>query len=109
MDDFYAGRIDIPRIAVTRLEPLARDRWTGVRSVQSREGATVIFVNRKGENCRLFWIDYEGRREPRGTLPAHGREIETTYLTHPWAVENQKGETIALFLPAKGRCLAVLE
>lgn len=109
MDDFYAGRIDVPRIAVTRLEPVARDRWPGARSVQSREESTVIFVNRTARNCRLCWIDFEGRREPRGTLPAHGRETETTYLTHPWAVENEKGETLALFLPEKGRCLAILE
>ncbi|XP_066019575.1 von Hippel-Lindau disease tumor suppressor-like [Pocillopora verrucosa] len=55
------------------------------RSLHSRTGTPVRFINHSRSRVKLFWLDYQGRQVLCSTLePSNGHYDVDTYVTHPW-------------------------
>jgi hypothetical protein len=69
----------------------------------------MVFINRTGRIYQLCWIGYDGKNKSYGKLNAHERSIQDTFVTHPWAVVGGNEKVVAVFLPKKRNCLAIVE
>ncbi|RYD47048.1 MAG: hypothetical protein EOP83_28665, partial [Verrucomicrobiaceae bacterium] len=66
------------------------------RSDSSSE-TSLRFINRSGQEARLFWIDAGGRRQEYGVLkPGETRE-QHTFSGHVWWVESTTGVPLGVF------------
>jgi dipeptidyl aminopeptidase/acylaminoacyl peptidase len=55
------------------------------------------FVNRSGEEIRLFWIDPAGRRQSYGTVPSGETREQHTFAGHVWIATDSKNEVLGVF------------
>jgi hypothetical protein len=70
-----------------------------VRSLPSRIVTAVEFVNTASHTRRVYWLDFEGRRQLYGELrPSETLSIQT-FLTHPWLITDASDGPIALYFP----------
>ena len=65
----------------------------GGRAVQ------LVFENRSQAEVRLFWLDFEGKRQAFGTLAPGQRHTQGTYAGHVWLATDPGGEPLGV-LPA---------
>ena len=55
------------------------------RSLHSRIGTPVRFINRSRSRVKVLWLNYQGEQVLYSTLePSNGRYDVNTYVTHPW-------------------------
>lgn len=57
-----------------------------LRSVHSRTPTTITFENRGRSAIRIYWLDYDGRRQHRATVQPGATRSQKTYVTHPWII-----------------------
>jgi hypothetical protein len=70
-----------------------------VRSLPSRIVTAMDFVNATSDVRRVYWLDYEGKRQLYGELrPGETLSIQT-FLTHPWLTTDADDGPIALYFP----------
>ena len=55
------------------------------------------FINRSGQEARLFWIDSDGRRQGYGTLKPGETKEQHTYGGHVWWIEGVDGTPLGIF------------
>lgn len=63
----------------------------------SREGGPqtqVLFINRRSEPVRLFWLDGKGTRQAAGEVPKASRRLLPTKAGRVWLVETAKGRRL---------------
>src|SRR5512136_1144292 len=73
-------------------------REASMHSERSDNPTAILFVNRTGADLLLFWLDFEGQRQPYGTLGTAEPFRRTTYATHVWLVANATGKALGLFV-----------
>lgn len=61
----------------------------------------IRFVNRSGQTVRVFWLDFDGRRQFYQTLWDWEAYDQPTYLTHPWLVTDEGGAAWDVHLPTE--------
>jgi hypothetical protein len=72
----------------------------GLKSGENETATTIKFVNKSKQTVKIYWIDFEGERETRRTLKdGETYEVETTYLTHPWLVTDEKDNAWYIYFP----------
>lgn len=109
LDDFYQGRINIPEKQYLQLPALPVEQAASVRSRSGSARSTVTFHNETAQKLQLFWINYDGERQPYGELDSHATAERSTYATHPWLCVDKSGRVVALFVARAGDCLAKIE
>ncbi len=62
-------------------------------NIQSR----LIFTNTLPQPVQLFWLDYNGRRQPYLTLAPGETGVQPTFFTHPWLVSDLGGRCVAIY------------
>ena len=70
----------------------------GLRSVQGHVNTTMHFVNKRDQEIRTYWLDYQGRRVFYKAIPAKGRYTQPTFQTHPWVVTDQRDNCLGVFV-----------
>jgi hypothetical protein len=71
----------------------------GVKSLEGHIPTVLKLVNKSKQTVKVFWINYEGKREAAGTL-APGKAFDTnTFLTHPFLATDAQGNAWAIYLP----------
>ena len=70
----------------------------GIKSLDSSIPAALKIVNRSKQTVKLYWINYQGKRELYATLPPGGSYDSDTFLTHPWLVTDEKENAWAIYL-----------
>jgi uncharacterized protein (TIGR03067 family) len=71
----------------------------GVKSVNSNSETKIKFLNTSKRTIKVYWLDFEGDRQPYGTLK-DGDSIEpVTYLTHPWLITDEKDNPWYIYFP----------
>jgi hypothetical protein len=80
-------------------EPRLRLRPISQPHPSAKNGARthVTFVNRTGNEVKLFWIDTEGRRKPYGSIAPGGRREQQTFGGHVWIVVDTHDSVLAVF------------
>jgi von Hippel-Lindau disease tumor suppressor protein len=106
LDDFFQGRTPIPERKLKTLPSLPLSDAATLRSLDAKERSSVIFRNETGQTLHLFWMDYDGKREPYGDLPPHASRGQNTFSTHPWLCADAAGNPVALFNAEPGDCVA---
>jgi hypothetical protein len=95
---------------VVRPERHAAER-KGIKSIDSQVETSITFENRSKQTIKVWWLDYEGKRQLKHTLRA-GESFgpQRTFLTHPWLVTVEEGNARSVHLPdAQPRSVVVLE
>ena len=76
---------------------------------ESSSETFVRFINRSGQEARLFWIDARGRRHSYGAVkPGETRE-QHTFAGHAWWVEGADGTPLGVFEGEESRSDAIIE
>ncbi len=85
----------------TVMGPRPCDEEGMLRSIHGKTRSTVSFQNDGEHSLKLYWLDYDGKRQPYGTLEPHPPEPVTqpTFLTHPWLVADATDRCLAIYLP----------
>ena len=109
LDDFYQGRIYIPVKDYIQLASLPVEQAASVRSRSAGARSSVTFHNETAQKLQIFWINYDGERQPYGELDSHASAVRSTYATHPWLCVDESGRVVALFVARAGDCLARIE
>ncbi|MDF1702989.1 MAG: hypothetical protein P1V36_17715 [Planctomycetota bacterium] len=78
------------------------------RSPVTRSETRVLFVNESGVDVRIYWLGYDGKRKPYGTLRAGASEERATLAFHVWVVTDDAGRELARFRAGKAAGRAVI-
>jgi hypothetical protein len=61
--------------------------------------ASLRFENELDHDLQIFWLDYGGKRQPFGTVPA-GKSVDMdTFTSHPWLVADEQGRCVGIYAP----------
>src|SRR5688572_2703332 len=55
-------------------------------SISGKIKTQINFVNDSGKIRKVYWLNYQGKREPWKVLKAGESNNISTYLTHPWLI-----------------------
>ena len=105
---FLPQRGEATALIQPRLAPQAPASEAGLRSQESKQRATIRFVNRTGALVHLYWLDYKGERNLRARVPAGQEHLVETFASHPWIAVDEKGETLGLYQAQRGDFAAVI-
>jgi caspase domain-containing protein/von Hippel-Lindau disease tumor suppressor protein len=71
---------------------------SSTRSTPSNTAATYSISNSGLEKVSVFWLDYDGARQPWFDLdPGQRVPIQKTYATHPWVIVDAAGRCMGIF------------
>ena len=93
---------DVPRDPNADLKPRPS------RADSSSE-TLLRFINRSGQEARLFWIDPGGRRQGYGALKAGETREQHTFAGHVWWIEGADGTPLGVFEGEEKVADAVIE
>ncbi|WP_093554872.1 VHL beta domain-containing protein [Pseudoduganella namucuonensis] len=68
-----------------------------VKSISSETTAQITFVNKSGQDVKIYWLDFSGRRVLYMILEADKSYSQQTYLTHPWLVTDGRDNVWNIF------------
>ena len=72
----------------------------GIKSMSSNVETTIKFVNSSKQIIKVYWLDYEGRRQFKETLKdGDSYESNRTYLTHPWLITDKDDNAWDIYFP----------
>jgi hypothetical protein len=90
------------------LERMSCDLESKLHSTAGDVPAVVRFVNQRGEDVQLLWLDYDGQRKSYGSIRAGATLDKETFLTHPWVIASPEGLCIEIRVPGVSRSRATL-
>jgi TIR domain len=74
-----------------------------LRSIEGSTATSIAFVNETDQPIQIYWLGYDGKRTPFGTLAKDQVLAEDTFMTHPWVVTRANGRCKAIYLPSRRR------
>lgn len=84
----------------TLIDRKACAQESSLRSLDGQNPTAINFVNLTSQAIRIYWLDYQGRRQFYHVLQPTQGYTQSTYLTHPWMTTTKSGECLAIYLPA---------
>ena len=86
---------------------------SSLRSVNSETPAFIRFVNATSQPVVVYWLNYEGKRDPseqqKETINPGESGFRSTYLTHPFLVTDMTGKCLGIYQSAPEPSLAVIK
>jgi hypothetical protein len=77
-----------------------RAEQQGIKSTQSKVETTITFVNRSKQTIKVFWLDYEGKRQFKEAVKdGDSYTSQRTYLTHPWLITDKDENAWDIYFP----------
>lgn len=77
----------------------AAEKARSAYSINSDISTSIEFVNLSDEKIVVYWLDYDGVRQPYGELAPGQSYVQPTHLTHPWLITDAGGANSLLFYP----------
>lgn len=96
-----------PVIDTGSLHRIDCDEVVGRSSVSSDERFRVNVVNRRDEVLDMYWIDFEGAEEPKGSVAPGEIWSQVTYATHPWVARDASGRCVAAYDSLSGALIEI--
>jgi VHL beta domain len=84
------------------------DTEGAARSAGGGQPVQITFRNSTAGNVKLYWLDYNGKRQLYKTLTPGESYIQSTYIGHPWLAANATDQCIELFQPASSTTLNII-
>lgn len=75
---------------------------SGEGRIKSSTGASIYmdFVNQRGSNMNVYWLDYNtGRVSYRPNLATGQTHNQQTFVTHPWLITDNSGACVGIYRP----------
>jgi hypothetical protein len=79
-----------------------------VRSERGDTPATIVFRNRLGTPVGIFWINFNGQRQPILTLAPGQTAEQESYLGHFWLAADASGRCLGVYATPVGGGDAVI-
>jgi von Hippel-Lindau disease tumor supressor len=71
----------------------------GVKSINSDVETSIKFVNYSGKTLKVYWLDYDGKRDFKHLLKDGDSGEQTTYLTHPMLITDANDNALYVYFP----------
>ena len=104
------------RVDDSELKPaVAQDcnQESSLRSLNADVPAFIRFTNRTSKSLVVYWINYQGERDPsenqQETLKPGESGFRFTYLTHPFLIADAGGKCLGIYQPTKDPSLAIIQ
>ncbi len=82
----------------------------GLTSGDSEIETTISFVNKAKKTVKVYWLDHDGDRVLYATLEEGETHEQPTFLTHPWLITNEDGDSWSVYFPdAQPRTVDIVE
>ncbi len=89
----------VPIRTVDGVEEYACSGEGRIKSSQS-DGISMDFINQRGSNMSIYWLDYNAKRVSyRQNLPTGQTHSQGTFVTHPWLITDSTGTCIGIYRP----------
>ncbi|HNC04629.1 MAG TPA: hypothetical protein PLY05_14905, partial [Agitococcus sp.] len=89
----------VPIRTVDGVEEYACSGEGRIKSSQS-DGISMDFVNQRGSNMSIYWLDYSAKRVSyKQNLPTGQTHVQGTFVTHPWLITDNTGTCIGIYRP----------
>src|SRR5271167_4674130 len=62
------------------------DEVKGIKSINGDVETKIAFTNKSGKTIKVYWLNYEGKRELYQTLKDGEYYEQQTFVTHPWLI-----------------------
>ncbi|MBW4621327.1 MAG: DUF3110 domain-containing protein [Cyanosarcina radialis HA8281-LM2] len=88
-------------ISSNKLETLSCEDEGKLRSPSSEISTNIQLINRKKFRVKVYWIDFQGKRQHYFDLEPNETRDQQTFVSHPWIV-TEAGDNqpcIKIFLP----------
>jgi len=94
-----------------RLEPLSCDEEDNLRSMGREISTSIQVVNKKASTVKVYWLDYQGKRQHRFDVRPNETVNHTTFVSHPFVVTLGDGRVscLGIFLPREEAGIIILE
>jgi len=79
-----------------------------IKSADSDKETKVQFKNESKSKIKVYWINYDGKREFYSDVNPGRSYTQDTYMTHPWVVTDTEGQCVLLFRPLPGATVATI-
>lgn len=93
-----------------QLQPVDCDKEDDFRSKNSDIPTSIQFINKTDFTVKVYWIDYQGKRQHRFDLRPNETENRGTFVSHPFVVTKAdgRGSCLGIFLPSKDASVVIL-
>ena len=72
----------------------------GLKSTNSNVETNIKFINRSKQTVKVYWLDFEGKRELRQVLKeGEAYAPKRTFLSHPWLVTDNEDNAWEVYFP----------
>ncbi|MCB1658790.1 MAG: hypothetical protein KDI39_11240 [Pseudomonadales bacterium] len=89
----------VPIRTVDGVEEYACSGEGRIKSSQS-DGISMDFVNQRGSNMSIYWLDYSAKRVSyKQNLPTGQTHVQGTFVTHPWLITDNTGACMGIYRP----------
>ncbi|MDO9177551.1 MAG: hypothetical protein Q7U16_04370 [Agitococcus sp.] len=75
---------------------------SGEGRIKSSSGASIYmdFVNQRGSNMNVYWLNYNtGRVSYKSNLATGQTHNQQTFVTHPWLITDNTGACVGIYRP----------
>jgi hypothetical protein len=72
----------------------------GITSTSNKVETTISFVNTSKQTIKVYWLDYEGKRQLKETVKeGDSYESKKTFSTHPWLITDKDDNAWEVYFP----------
>jgi hypothetical protein len=82
---------------VTGPQRIDANQEKNLKSLPNETKAQIKFVNKSGQEVKVYWLDFSGHRVLYKVLEAGESYDQQTYLTHPWLVTDGRDDAWNIF------------
>jgi hypothetical protein len=82
----------------TELQAQDCSRAPSLKATSDTSETEIEIVNHSSRVIKAYWLNYDGKREPYGSLQPQESQEFVTYATHPWLIANSSDECISIFV-----------
>jgi hypothetical protein len=81
----------------TRLTSLDCAQEPGFSSARTVEVTSIQFYNERSEPIAVYWLDFDGNRQPWTTVEPGARVKLQTYISHFWVAGTTSGSCLGIY------------
>jgi hypothetical protein len=107
IDDIYGGRIAPKKVQPVQVPALPPSQEGSLKASNGNK-TTLRLVNMTAEPVKVYWLDGEGKRKPYGQIEAYGRQLQNTYVSHPFILTDKNDQGLVIFVAVPGAGVGTL-
>ena len=94
------------RVLLNSLPASAEDK---VNSIASNTHSSITIFNKTPGALKVFWIDFEGKREMKGRVSGEQTREFHTFDSHPWLITDEDDKVLGLFVATENHSYGMIE